>query len=252
MEIRRQRGLSLQRCRKHARKQRPKVRNQKQLFLVCSGQPSTSSTPFSTPATPEATAVGLFCFHQYLDRCVVLLQTVWAPDPHCSDPRRPFQKHVQVHPPCPARIPVQQGSPHFESVFEDPGRWEPVPARARRRDAGGGGGRGALSQAAATLAFRLIVFALLSVFRWCRPHVNDMKGQQLEDGRFTRRAPQPSPRGHRPSCPPLPVATGRAQPKDRTGSKKHKKSRPLSTRPTTATPLAPSTRWGTHTSCPAR
>lgn len=52
-----------------------------------------------------------------------------------------------------------------------------------------------------------------------------MNRQQLEDGRFARHAHKPSPRGHRPSRPPLPVANGRAQPKDRTRSKKHKKSR---------------------------
>lgn len=52
-----------------------------------------------------------------------------------------------------------------------------------------------------------------------------MKREQLEDGRLTRRIHQPPPGGHWPSCHSLPVANGRAPPKDQTGSKKHKKSR---------------------------
>lgn len=74
-----------------------------------------------------------------------------------------------------------------------------------------------------------------------------MKRQQLEDGRLTGHIHKPSPRGHRPSCP-LPVANGRAQPKDRSGSKKHKKSRSADGQQK-ATPPAQPTRLEKHTSC---
>ncbi|TWW67673.1 Protein Smaug -like protein 1 [Takifugu flavidus] len=78
--------------------------------------------------------------------------------------------------------------------------------------------------------------------RWCRSHINNMKGQQLEDGRLPGHIHTPPPRGHRPSCP-LPVANGRAQPKDGSGSKKHKKSRSADGQQN-ATPLAQPSRLG--------
>lgn len=68
-----------------------------------------------------------------------------------------------------------------------------------------------------------------------------MRGRQLEDGRLAGHIHQPPRGGHRPPCP-LPVANGRAQPKDRSGSKNHK-SRSADGQQK-ATPLAQPTRLG--------
>lgn len=96
-----------------------------------------------------------------------------------------------------------------EPAFEDTGRWEPVPGTPQGKD-GGGAGR---------------PFNHLSFCRWCRSHVNNMKGAQPEDGRFARPIGPPVPS-------PLPEANGRAPAKDRTGSRKHKRRQPTKSYPT--------------------
>jgi len=86
-----------------------------------------------------------------------------------------------------------------------------------------------------------------SLFRWCRPHIYNMKlvpEWEQQDSAGSRGSLTISQLKVTSPPVPLPVAVGRAQPKDRAGSKKHKQL-------TQAITLAPSIGLEKHTSCSA-